>query len=62
MLQAARHYFASKRLLAEHGANGLTTVCLSFCRQVGTPCIGFMRLMDEGIVAGCEADIGSAVT
>ncbi|MBM3891326.1 MAG: twin-arginine translocation signal domain-containing protein [Verrucomicrobia bacterium] len=62
VLQAARHYFASKRLLAEHGADGLTTVCLHLCNQVGTPCIGFMRLMDEGIVAGCEADIGSAVT
>ena len=62
VLQAARHYFASKRLLAEHGADGLTTVCLHLCGQVGTPCIGFMHLMDEGIVAGCEADIGSAVT
>lgn len=62
VIQAARHYFASKRLLAEHGADGLTTVCLHLCGQVGTPCIGFMRLMDEGIVAGCEADIGSAVT
>jgi len=62
VLQAARHYFASKRLLAEHGADGLTTVCLHLCGQVGTPCIGFMRLMDEGIVASCEADIGSAVT
>ena len=62
VLQAARHYFAAKRLLAEHGADGLTTVCLHLCGQVGTPCLGFMRLMDEGIVASCEADIGSAVT
>jgi hypothetical protein len=60
--QAARHYFASKRLLAEHGADGLTAVCLNLCGQVGTPCIGFSRLMDEGIPAGCEADIGSAMT
>jgi hypothetical protein len=62
VVQAARHYFASKRLLAAHGADGLTTVCLHLCRQVGTPCIGFMRLLNEGIVAGCEADIGSAMT
>ncbi len=62
VLQAARHYFAAKHLLAAHGADGLTAVCLHLCGQVGTPCIGFMRLMDEGIVAGCEADIGSAVT
>ncbi|MFH1924338.1 MAG: twin-arginine translocation signal domain-containing protein [Planctomycetota bacterium] len=60
--QAARHYFASKGLLAEHGADGLTAVCLHLCQQVGTPCLGFSRLMDEGIAAGCEADIGSAMT
>lgn len=51
-IQAARHYFASKELLAEHGADGLTAVCLHLCRQVGTPCLGFSRLMDEGIAAG----------
>ena len=62
VVQAARHYFASKNLLAEHGADGLTSVCLHLCGQVGTPCLGFSRLMDEGVAAGCEADIGSAVT
>jgi hypothetical protein len=62
VVQAARHYFASKRLLAEHHADGLTAVCLHLCGRVGTPCLGFSRLMDEGVVAGCEADIGSAMT
>ncbi len=62
VLHAARHYFASSCPLAEHGADGLTTVCLNLCGQVGTPCIGFMRLMDERVVAGCEGDIGSAMT
>jgi hypothetical protein len=60
--QAARHYLAAKQLLAEHGADGLTAVCLHLCGQVGTPCLGFSRLMDEGVAAGCEADIGSAMT
>ena len=62
IVQAARHYFAAKRLLALHGADGLTSVCLHICGQVGTPCLGYSRLMDEGIPAGCESDIGSAVT
>jgi len=62
VVQAARHYFASKRLLAENGADGLTSNCLNLCRQVGTPCLGFSRLMDEGVAAGCESDIGSAMT
>lgn len=62
VVQAARHYFAAKQLLAAHGADGLTSVCLHLCGQVGTPCLGYSRLMDEGIAAGCEADIGSAMT
>ena len=62
IVNAAKHYFVSKRLLAEHGADGLTGVCLSFCRQVGTPCLGWSRMMDEGIPAGCESDIGSTMT
>jgi len=62
VLNAARHYFAARRLLAEHNADGLTSNCLGLCGQVGTPCLGFSRLMDEGIAAGCESDIGSAMT
>jgi len=62
VVQAARHYYAAKNLLAAHEADGLTAVCLHLCHRVGTPCIGFSRLMDEGIAAGCEADIGSAMT
>ena len=62
VLHAARHYFAGKRLLAKHAADGLTSNCLGLCRQVGTPCLGFSRMMDEGIAAGCESDIGSAMT
>ena len=62
VVNAARHYFAGKRLLAEHGADGLTSNCLGLCGKVGTPCLGFARLMDEGIPAACEADIGSAMT
>ena len=41
---------------------GPASVCLHLCGKVGTPCLGFMRLMDEGIPAGCESDIGSAMT
>ena len=62
ILQAARHYFAAKQLLAEHSADGITSNCLGLCGRVGTPCLGFAWLMDEGIPAGCEADVGSAMT
>ncbi|HUT88369.1 MAG TPA: hypothetical protein VMY37_02635 [Thermoguttaceae bacterium] len=63
VLQAARHYFAAKRLLAEHAADGITSNCLGMLYgKTGTPCLGYSRLMDEGIPAGCEADVGSAMT
>jgi hypothetical protein len=62
ILQAARHYFAAKQLLADHQADGLTSVCLHVCGKVGTPCLGYSKLMDEGTPAGCESDIGSAMT
>ncbi|UCE46253.1 MAG: hypothetical protein JSW47_11580, partial [Phycisphaerales bacterium] len=62
IVNGAKHYFVTKRLLARHGADGLTGVCLNFCRHVGTPCLGWSRLMDEGIPAGCESDIGSTMT
>ena len=63
VVQAARHYFAARQLLAEHGADGITSNCLGMLYgKTGTPCLGFSRLMDEGIAAGCEADVGSAMT
>jgi hypothetical protein len=63
IVQAARHYFAAKRLMAHYGGDGITSNCLGLLfGQVGTPCLGYSRLLDEGVVAGCEADVGSAST
>ncbi len=62
ILHGAKHYFVAKQLMAAEGADGITSNCLGLTNVVGTPCLGFSRLMDEGIPAGCEADIGSAMT
>ena len=63
VVQATRHYFASRKLMAEYGADGITSNCLGMLfGRTGTPCLGYAMLMDEGIPAGCEADVGSAVT
>jgi len=63
IVQAARHYFAARRLMEQHGADGITSNCLGMLYgQTGTPCLGYSILMDEGIPAGCEADVGSAAT
>jgi hypothetical protein len=63
IIQAARHYFAARKLMDEYGADGISSNCLGMLfGRTGTPCLGYSLLMDEGIPAGCEADVGSAVT
>ncbi len=63
IIQASRHYFAARKLMDQHGADGITSNCLGMLfGRTGTPCLGYSLLMDEGIPAGCEADVGSAVT
>lgn len=62
IIDAVRHYLACRQLLAKHGADGLSSDCLPYVGTVGTPCLAFSKLMDEGIPAGCEADVGSVMT
>lgn len=63
IVQAARHYFAARKLIEQYGADGITSNCLGMLfGRTGTPCLGYSLLMDEGVPAGCEADVGSAVT
>jgi hypothetical protein len=63
--QAARAYFALKHLLADHQADAVMMQCLSGLakpRLHVPPCMGFMRLRDEGIAAGCQADLDATLT
>ena len=62
IIDAVKHYFTCKQLLAEHAADGLSSDCLPYVGTIGTPCLAFSKLMDEGIPAGCEADVGSVMT
>lgn len=60
---AARAYVTAKRLLADERANALSMDCLGMVRakHVPTPpCIAWTMLQDEGITAGCEADLMGA--
>ncbi len=65
LLNAARAYVTAKRLLAAEQANALTMDCLGMvgAKLVPTPpCAGWMLLQDQGITAGCEADLFGAVS
>jgi len=65
ILNASRVYFTVKELLARENATAAAIDCLGMvgARLVPTPpCMAFSRLNDEGITAGCEADLMAAVS
>jgi L-fucose isomerase-like protein len=65
ILEAARAYAVLKALLAAEEADALTMECLTGLRiphQHPPPCMGFMSLRDEGIAAGCQAELNPALT
>ncbi len=62
VLNAAKTYVVSKKLMKEHGCNGITMDCLGLIasREMPTgPCLAWSKLLDEGIVGACEADVDS---
>jgi L-fucose isomerase-like protein len=69
ILDAAQGYFALKRLIETEKADALMMQCLGGLRKplggqaAHVPaCMGFMSLRDEGIAAGCEADLEATLT
>jgi hypothetical protein len=64
-LNCARAYTTAKRLLAEEKANALSMDCLGMVsdKLVPTPpCGAWSMLQDQGITAGCEADLHGATS
>ncbi len=62
---AARGYFALKKILETEQAGALMMNCLPGLKkphQHIPPCMGFMSLRDEGIVAGCQSDLDATLT
>jgi hypothetical protein len=65
ILNAAENYVACKRLMEAEKCHGISMDCLGLVgsRKIPCPpCIGFSRLLDEGLVGCCEADVGSALS
>jgi hypothetical protein len=58
-------YVAMKKLLAEHGAQGISINCLGgfYGGHIKAyPCLGFSQFNNDGQVGGCEGDQMSALT
>ena len=64
VLDAARTYFACKRVLESEGGDAIMMDCLGGIQQRAfpPPCMGFMSLRDEGIPAGCQNDLDPTLT
>ena len=59
ILDAARNYIVCKRIMEAEQCQGLAFACLGRTNPV---CMAFSRLLDEGVVAGCEADVNAALS
>jgi len=65
ILNAAKNYFASRRLMAAENCQAITMDCLGLVgsRQIPCPpCMAWLKLLDEGMVGCCEADISAALS
>jgi len=63
--KAAKLYLALKNMMEDNNTNALTAGCLSWIRQKAlpvSPCLALSKFNDEGIPAGCEADVESLIT
>ena len=65
ILDAARTYFVLKQIIEAAQADAVMMDCLPGLRKPHKhppPCMGFMTLRDEGIAAGCQADLNATLT
>jgi hypothetical protein len=58
ILDAAKNYFVCRRLMDAEKCQGITIACLGWKNPV---CMSFSKLLDEGIVAACEADANAVI-
>ncbi|OHB69413.1 MAG: hypothetical protein A2V70_20065 [Planctomycetes bacterium RBG_13_63_9] len=64
IVKSCKTYLAMKKVMLEHGAQAITVKCLGGIPigTLGYPCLGFSRLLDDGLVGACEADVDSTLT
>ncbi|MHC4474575.1 MAG: twin-arginine translocation signal domain-containing protein [Planctomycetota bacterium] len=65
ILEAAKCYFALKQIIEAEQGDAVMMNCLPGLKRPHKhvpPCMGFMSLRDEGIAAGCQADLNPTLT
>lgn len=64
VINGVKSYVIARTILEREEGDGITMDCLGALRDkpVSLPCISWSRMLDRGIPAACEADIGAALT
>jgi len=65
IFEAAKTYFVLKGIIESQKADALMMNCLPGLKrphQHVLPCMGYMKLRDEGIAMGCESDLDATLT
>jgi len=64
VLNGVKSYVVARNILEREEGDGITMDCLGAlgATKVSLPCIAWSRMLDHGIPAACEADLGAAVT
>lgn len=64
VINGVKSYVVARRFLEREQGDGITMDCLGALgpSTVSLPCISWSTMLDHGIPAACEADIGAAVT
>ncbi len=65
LLKSAQNYLAQKAVMKQHGAEAITINCLGGFyggHLKGYPCLGFVELLNDGLIGACEADLISSVS
>jgi hypothetical protein len=59
-----KSYVVARQILEREEGDGITMDCLGALgrTKVSLPCIAWSKMLDQGIPAACEADLGASVT
>jgi hypothetical protein len=64
VMNGVKSYLVARRILEREEADGITMDCLGALgpSEVSLPCISWSSMLDDGVPAACEADLGAAIT
>jgi hypothetical protein len=64
VINGVKSYVVARRFLEREQGDGITMDCLGALggSKVSLPCIAWATMLDHGIPAACEADLGAALT